>query len=221
MYRQPFKGDYVITQGYGETITSSFHTGIDYGTPYGTEILASNDGIVVSCGWLQGGWGYAVIIQHNDGNATLYAHLSEVKTYLKAKVSMGDVIGLSGSTGNSTGPHLHFEARKQWNNYTSHFNPMLLPLMSVDDTLPSYTEQTDGKDETDLLPEGKCEIACECAWVRDWERIERSYRVYKGEQVYIFGDVKYKDGLPFHFIGANRCIAQYDGYGTDILVRAE
>lgn len=132
-YRQPFRGEYPITQRYGEKDTSAFHTGIDYACPVTTPILASADGKVMHAGWLNGGWGYCVIIQHNDGNATLYAHLSKIGVVPRQKVEQGQVIGLSGSTGNSTGPHLHFEARRRWADYKSHFDPMDLPLMTVYD----------------------------------------------------------------------------------------
>lgn len=132
-YRQPFRGEYPITQRYGEKDTSAFHTGIDYACPMGTEILASEAGLVVFAGWDKTGYGNSVIIQHNDGNATLYAHLSKIGVVLRQKVEQGQVIGLSGSTGNSTGQHLHFEARRRWNDYKSHFDPMDLPLMTVYD----------------------------------------------------------------------------------------
>jgi hypothetical protein len=213
-YRQPFEGEYPITQYYGKTPYTSCHTGIDYACPTGTPILASEDGTVVHSGWLNGGWGYCVIILHSDGNATLYAHLSECKVKAWDKVKKGQVIGLSGSTGNSTGPHLHFEARRNWNDYTSHFDPMTLPLHSVDDNMSiPDTEQP----EPEKVQEGVCEVVCDSAWVRDWNNVERSYLVYKGTKVYVFTDVKYRDGLPFRYIGADRCMAEHDWYGTQIL----
>lgn len=129
-YRQPFEGEYPISQGYGGTDTSAFHTGIDYACPTGTQILASEAGTVVFAGWDNTGYGNCVIIQHSDGNATLYAHLSQIYVKVGQKVSRSQVIGLSGSTGNSTGSHLHFEARHSWNDYKSHFDPMDLPLHS-------------------------------------------------------------------------------------------
>lgn len=133
-YRQPFEGDWPITQKYGEKITSSFHTGIDYGCPSGTPILASNDGTVVIAKTDQssnGGYGKYVIIQHSDGKATLYGHLTNFIVTIGQKVKQSEVIGYSGNTGNSTGPHLHFEARRIWNDYRTYFNPMDLPLMSM------------------------------------------------------------------------------------------
>ena len=130
-YRQPFEGSYPITQGYGDTATSAFHTGIDYGLPIGTPVLASEAGTVTFAGWDPTGYGYCVIIQHQDGNATLYAHLNMMPCVtIGQKVKRSQVIGYSGSTGNSTGPHLHFEARKKADDYKSHFDPMDLPLHS-------------------------------------------------------------------------------------------
>lgn len=133
-YRQPFEGYWPITQKYGETITSSFHTGIDYGCPEGTMILASDQGVVAVAKTDQssnGGYGKYVIIQHPDGKSTLYGHLKNFVVTVGQKVKQSEVIGYSGNTGNSTGPHLHFEARKIWTDYKSHFNPIDLPLMSM------------------------------------------------------------------------------------------
>lgn len=147
-YRQPFKGDYPITQAYGVVIPGVTyknrpHSGIDYGCPKGTPILASNDGVVVFSDFDNSGFGHLVTIQHNDGNATLYAHLSSRSVVLRQKVQQGEVIGYSGSTGNSTGPHLHFEARRQWNKWDSHFDPMLLPLVCIDDSIPAAIKLKD------------------------------------------------------------------------------
>lgn len=129
--------DWPITQNYGETITSSFHTGIDYACPLNTPILASADGTVVFAGWDKTGYGNMVIVQHSQDCATLYAHLGSIHVSVGEKVKQGYLLGHSGSTGNSTGPHLHFEARKQWNDYKSHFDPFTLPLKSVYDNTES------------------------------------------------------------------------------------
>ena len=219
-YRQPFVVEYPITQKYGElipgvTVNNEPHTGIDYGCPYGTPILASAEGTVMSAGWDNTGYGLRVIIQHLDGKATLYAHLSKVFVTKGDHVRQGQEIGLSGASGNVTGAHLHFEARENWYNYYSHRDPVtFLPMMSVDDT-PSHTEQTNVK--KDILPEGKYTVTCSEAWVRDWLTIERSYTVSHGTEVYVFPQVKYKDGLPYRYIGADRCIAEYDSEDTKIL----
>ena len=216
-YRQPFKGTYPITQRYGEKDTSNFHTGIDYACPVITPILASADGKVMHAGWLNGGWGYCVIIKHDANHSTLYAHLlTPLQVTAGQMVKQGQEIGHSGSTGNSTGPHLHFEARRTWNDYKSHFNPMDLPLMTVDDA--TQYPQTAGPRA--LMPAGVYKVICEYAFIRTWPDLRRDRILLFGELVYIFDDVKYSDsGLPYHFIGAGRCIAEYDTDGTQLIER--
>jgi murein DD-endopeptidase MepM/ murein hydrolase activator NlpD len=87
------------------------HTGIDYAAGTGAPIKAAGSGIVVWAG-PRGGYGNAVIIDHRNGLATLYAHQSRVNATVGQKVSTGQVIGFVGQTGMSTGPHLHFEVRE-------------------------------------------------------------------------------------------------------------
>lgn len=89
-------------------IGSTDHRGIDIGAPTGAPIYAAGDGEIISAGW-QGGYGNAVGIYHGNGLATFYAHMSQILAAVGQIVKMGQVIGLIGSTGNSTGPHLHFE----------------------------------------------------------------------------------------------------------------
>lgn len=137
-FRQPFLGDYPITQKYGEIVpgitkNNKPHTGIDYWCPAGTKILASAGGEVMFAGWEPTGYGYCVIVWHSADRSTLYAHLEGPTVRIGQKVQQGDVIGISGSTGYATGPHLHFEARRIWNNYQTHFDPMQLPLMNFAD----------------------------------------------------------------------------------------
>jgi len=87
------------------------HRGIDISGKTGTPVLAARDGTVTFAG-VKGGYGNIVILSHEDGYETRYAHLSSFKASVGDAVQTGDVIGLMGSTGRSTGPHLHFEIRK-------------------------------------------------------------------------------------------------------------
>ena len=86
------------------------HAGIDIGASTGTPIYAAAAGTVIYAGWM-GGYGNVVLIDHLNGLVTVYAHQSSIATGDGARVSQGQVIGSVGSTGNSTGPHLHFETR--------------------------------------------------------------------------------------------------------------
>ncbi|WP_455591400.1 M23 family metallopeptidase [Bacteroides sp.] len=99
--------------GYGTRIdpiygTSKFHAGMDFSAPVGTDVYATGDGTVVKVGW-ETGYGNTVEIDHGFGYMTRYAHLSEFRTQVGKKVVRGEVIAGVGSTGKSTGPHLHYE----------------------------------------------------------------------------------------------------------------
>ncbi|MCD6119274.1 peptidoglycan DD-metalloendopeptidase family protein [bacterium] len=104
-----------ITSGFGYRIhpiykRRKFHTGIDIGAPYGTPIKAGGDGKVIFADW-RGGYGKCVIIDHGNKIATLYGHMSKILVSKGQNVKAGSIIGKIGSTGLSTGPHLHFEVR--------------------------------------------------------------------------------------------------------------
>lgn len=88
-------------------IGSTNHKGVDIGTPMGTPVLAAKSGTVTWASW-NGGYGNCIIISHGNGNSTLYGHLSGYNVSTDQQVTQGQVIGYSGNTGNSTGPHLHF-----------------------------------------------------------------------------------------------------------------
>ena len=102
-----------MASGYGWRIdpvyhTRRFHAGMDFAAPTGADIYATGNGQVISAGWQQG-YGNCVQINHGYGYVTLYGHMSAFKVRAGQKVKRGDVIGLVGSTGKSTGPHLHYE----------------------------------------------------------------------------------------------------------------
>ncbi|MEN2997623.1 MAG: M23 family metallopeptidase [Brevinematia bacterium] len=89
-----------------------FHSGLDISAPYGSKVKASMSGIVQKTGYDEDGYGYYIVIKHQDNTKTLYGHLSEILVNEGQKVSRGQVIGKVGTTGMTTGPHLHFEVIK-------------------------------------------------------------------------------------------------------------
>ena len=89
---------------------NKMHTGIDIGAAAGTNVLAANSGTVIKAGW-NNSYGNVIMIDHGGGIVTLYAHNSKLLVSTGDVVSRGQVIALVGSTGNSTGPHIHFEVR--------------------------------------------------------------------------------------------------------------
>lgn len=89
----------------------SGHLAIDLATALGAPIYASDSGVVVYAGWNSNGYGNVVMIDHMNGYHTLYAHLNSINVSCGSSVAQGNIIGRAGSTGNSTGPHLHFEVR--------------------------------------------------------------------------------------------------------------
>lgn len=123
----PTIGSYRISQTFAEHVQrrinngwppGSYNGGIDYACPVGTQIIAAADGVVTSVQQQTTGYGWHIRINHGDGYLGIYAHLSRIDVAVGQEVKAGDVIGLSGNTGNSTGPHLHFEIRYnnvEWN----------------------------------------------------------------------------------------------------------
>ena len=111
-YVKPISGGRISSYfGYRKSpggIGSTYHKGVDWYVPLGTPVYASSGGTVRSAGW-GSGYGYVVYIDHPDGRQTRYAHCSKLVVSAGQYVNQGDLIAYSGSTGNSTGPHLHFE----------------------------------------------------------------------------------------------------------------
>jgi len=110
----------LISQGFGPSHLAleppyagyaHFHTGIDLVEPFGSQVFAADDGVVALVGSSSQGYGRYVVIAHSGGLDTLYGHLSTAVVKVGQVVVQGQTIGLEGSTGNSTGPHLHFELR--------------------------------------------------------------------------------------------------------------
>lgn len=109
--KKPVKGG-ITTSGFGDTISrTASHNGHDWAVNTGTKVRAAAEG-VVELAYFSESYGYNILINHNNGFKTRYAHLSEVKVSKGEKVEQSQVIALSGSTGFSTRPHLHFEVVK-------------------------------------------------------------------------------------------------------------
>jgi murein DD-endopeptidase MepM/ murein hydrolase activator NlpD len=107
----PVRGQ--ISEGFGQRMDpfsgeGAFHSGVDIRAPFGTRVEAGGDGIVLEAGW-DSGYGNAIVVDHGDGLATKYGHLSKIFVVVGQEVKRGQVIGAVGMTGKSTGPHLHYE----------------------------------------------------------------------------------------------------------------
>ncbi|NXY98693.1 M23 family metallopeptidase [Streptomyces sp. BR123] len=115
------------TYGKGGNLWSAKHSGQDFAVPVGTPVKAVSAGTVVKAGPNGGGdgpaYGNAIVVKHGNNTYSQYAHLSKIQVKTGQKVAKGAQIGLSGNTGNSTGPHLHFEIRTT-PNYGSSVNPV-------------------------------------------------------------------------------------------------
>jgi peptidoglycan glycosyltransferase len=121
-------GDFIWPSQYQALSGGDFkpgHPGIDLSSPQGVPVYAADSGLVIFAGWTGIGYGNAVLIDHGNGFQTLYGHLSQISTVCSSVVEKGELIGLSGDTGNSSGAHLHFEVRVPG----GYLNPLkVLPL---------------------------------------------------------------------------------------------
>ena len=196
-YRQPFSGDYPITQAFGEKITNpKGHTGIDYGCPLYTPILASADGQVFFAGWDNSGYGNLVMIQHPDGNVSMYAHLSSIHVTTLEKIKQGSLIGHSGTTGNSTGAHLHFEVR---GSDGKPFDPMTLPLQTVYDN-PNTHKPEKFKEADDFACGDLVKVVCRDGVKGFFNNRFDGYTTYPRESLFFYtGDsmVRKDNGLTY------------------------
>ena len=114
--------------------TPRMHNGQDFSVPYGTEVYATGDGTVIESGWNSGGFGNFIVIDHGYGLQSTYGHLSQIKVPRGVNVKRGDLIGLSGNTGTSSGPHLHYQV----DQFGEHKNPV--NFFNNDISIDEYTE---------------------------------------------------------------------------------
>lgn len=121
----PTDGGYITSYfGYRSdpfTGQTKYHNGVDIAVNTGTNVYSCGAGKIYYAGYDEGGYGYFIMVDHGNGLVSLYAHLSKIKVSTGQTVSKGQVIGLSGSTGRSTGPHLHVELRLNGSRITPKF----------------------------------------------------------------------------------------------------
>jgi hypothetical protein len=143
----PFVSSYYGYRVHPISGLKNYHKGVDIGVPTGTEIRAGQDGVATT-GYDAGGYGYYVTIENADGLVSKYAHCSELLVSNGQSVAIGDVIALVGSTGNSTGPHLHLEVLKNG----QYLNPIYFA-----DTGGAFADEIRYGDAGDPLSDGTYE----------------------------------------------------------------
>lgn len=205
---KPFHGNYPITQCYGDSITEAFHPGIDYALPVGVPVLAVADGVVVDTKVQINGYGNYVRIQHGVNAKSLYAHLFKWLVKEGQHVTAGMVIGYSGNSGNSTGPHLHFE---YWVD-GKHVDPERYFDQAItqeyEKPAPAiYTERVDTTNFKRIRVIGK-RVA-----VRSYPGLQAPIhrRVNPGDVLLAIDTVKQADGLNWQMCFLPVYIAEHDG----------
>lgn len=171
-----------------------YHEGIDYGCPEGTPILASAEGIVLVVANSVTGYGNFIIIRHANNSGTVYAHLSRVLVKTNQVVNQGDVIGYSGNTGNSSGPHLHFEYRRIASDYSTAEDPKGV-LMNVIDTPAPPAQDKTGFAKVNA---GTCIVVCDTVNARchcDMSLVKD--QLHRGDIISVGEQVTEYMGLPF------------------------
>ncbi|MFN7355830.1 MAG: peptidoglycan DD-metalloendopeptidase family protein [Pseudanabaena sp.] len=127
----------VISSGFGWRVhpvtgEKRMHKGVDFAAPTGTPIFAAADGVVTDAGWTNGGYGNIVELRHSDGSVTLYAHTSRVYVSKGQVVNRGQAIAEVGTTGRSTGPHLHFEVQPDGKNAVDPMDYLQMSQVTLD-----------------------------------------------------------------------------------------
>ena len=130
-YCIPFIGRFKITAGFGHYPSGSKHSGVDFACPNGTTLVACTNATVYAAGPSGSGYGTYVRLTGDDGNTIIYGHMRQVVVSKGQKVTKGQVIGYSDNTGNSTGPHLHFEIRPKGGGSGEYGSTNPLPYIGV------------------------------------------------------------------------------------------
>lgn len=210
----PIKGYAPVTLGFGEVFQGVSHRGIDFGVSEGTPVLAAAAGTVLQSGFQAGGYGWHVILIHADGSGTVYAHLCRQGLTVGTSVVAGAIVGYSGNTGNSSGPHLHFEYRRTASYISSVVDPQAYfnRTMSYSPISPSQSTAVPAVALRDDLHVGAAEIVCDVANVRSKD-LRVIGQIRRGEKATLTGDVIEHNGLRFYraFVVRDVWIAANDG----------
>ena len=212
--RKPFDGNYPITQKYGEKYTNDAgHNGIDYALPMGTPVLAAADGIVYSAGIDSTGYGNCVMLKHDWNAGTVYAHLRNWSVQVGQKVKAGEIIGYSGNTGNSTGPHLHFEYRTVCNDYKSAIDPEIFMKTS---------SQNKNPEPVGAVSFGRVRVIADYVAIRNSPGITGTVltRAKKDDVLLSTDTIKPADGLNWRLCYYPVYVAENDG-STDLIEKIE
>lgn len=195
----PIKGYAPITLGFGDVFQGTAHKGIDFGVSEGTPVLAAAAGTVLTSGYQQGGYGWYVILIHHDGSGTVYAHLCKQGLAVGTSVVAGAIVGYSGNTGNSTGPHLHFEYRAKASYQSTVVDPQLyfIQSQSLNPIQSNQSKVVPAIVLKDDLKIGAAEIVCDVANVRNKD-MRVIGQIRRGEKATLTGDCIEHNGLRFY-----------------------
>ena len=211
---KPFNGNYPVTQRFGETFTDpKGHKGIDYALPLGTPVLAAADGIVEKAGVDNTGYGNMILIRHLWTDGTVYAHLRNWSVQVGQKVKAGEIIGYSGNTGNSTGPHLHFEYRTVCNDYKSAIDPAIF----MKDSSPIQNSEPVGE-----VSFGRVRVIADCVAIRNSPGVTGTVltRAKRDDILLSTDTIKPADGLNWRLCYYPVYVAENDGT-SDLIEKIE
>ena len=197
---KPIKGYAPVTLAFGEMYQGVRHAGIDFGVPEGTPVLACSAGTVLQSGFQQGGYGWYVLLIHPDGSGSVYAHLCRQGLPTGSSVVAGAIIGYSGNTGNSSGPHLHFEYRERASYGSSVVDPApyFVSNQSMAPISPSQSIPVPSAQQLkDDLSIGAAEVVCDVANVRTAD-MRVIGQIKRGTPITLTGDKQIYNGLPFY-----------------------
>ena len=211
---KPFNGNYPVTQHFGDTFTDpKGHKGIDYALPLGTPVLAAADGIVEKAGVDSTGYGNVIIIRHLWNDGTVYAHLRNWSVQVGQKVKAGEIIGYSGNTGNSTGPHLHFEYRTVCNDYKSAIDPEIFMKTS---------SQNQNPEPVGAVSFGRVRVIADYVAIRNSPGITSTVltRAKRGDVLLSTDTIKPADGRNWRLCYYPVYVAENDGI-SDLIEKVE